>query len=214
KKGLRSELVNPKNHIDFLGYSVSADHISIKKKSVHNIKKQISYLLYKSLLQPVLNHETIAKSLSSKDTEKDFLSAIQQVRRYLYGNLTELTLRNYLNGTYSKLNFKGIMSFYPLVDDEEQMKYLDKWLLSSILNILQKRGEVLYKAKNLEYSQHAFPFYCDSTNIIKLCKDIRVNGKKGALQIPSFMRIYKAIKLGIKNDGIESVMNKKSNYYS
>ncbi|WP_461142516.1 reverse transcriptase domain-containing protein, partial [Spirosoma pomorum] len=34
KKGLRSELVNPKNHIDFLGYSVSADHISIKKKSV------------------------------------------------------------------------------------------------------------------------------------------------------------------------------------
>jgi hypothetical protein len=31
------------------------------------------------------------------------------------------------------------MSFYPLLSDENQMKELDRWLLSTILIVLKKR---------------------------------------------------------------------------
>ena len=37
-----------------------------------------------------------------------------QIRRYLYVNLNEKMLHNYISGPYKRLNFKGIMSFYPL----------------------------------------------------------------------------------------------------
>ena len=139
KKGMKSEFGKVKDHIDFLGYSITTSNIGIRKSSVANIKKQISYLVYKNLIQPIRSTPVGAARFPRKNKDEDFLTAISEIRRYLYGNLTEITLKKFLNGTYVKLNFKGIMSFYPLIDDEFQMKELDKWLLSTILNVLRKK---------------------------------------------------------------------------
>lgn len=212
KEGLPSEFQSEKNTIEFLGYSISSDNISIKPSSVNNIKKHISYLLYKNLIQPLNSKPLQSVKIPNNDNDSDFVTAIMQIRRYLYGNLNENMLKNYLNGSYKRLNFKGMMSFYPLLDDEQQMKGLDRWLLSTILNALRKRNKLLIDhGHNRSYQ---FPFNVDKNSLLIECKRKKINGKKGLIEIPSFTRIYLAIKESVTVKGIEATMHPKSNEYS
>jgi hypothetical protein len=212
KAGLKSELINAKDFVEFLGYRISCESVGIKDASVLKIKKQISYLLYKNLIQPVRTRPFKAMNLPANHVDKDFITALMQIRRYLYGNMTEITLKKYLNGTYKRLSFKGIMSFYPLVTDEKQMLGLDKWLLSTILNVLNKRKKLLL-VHIPTFNTNQFPFNCKKNELVEKCRISMVNGKKGLIELPSFLRIYRAIKKGVLNDGIEKVMHPNSNMY-
>lgn len=210
KAGMPTEFSSAKSSIDFLGYKISVDRVSIKERSVLKIKKQISYLLFRNLIQPMQG--SAFRNLPANDEDKDFLRAIRQIRRYLYGNLTEGTLNRILNGQYKRLSFKGLMSFYPLLDDEEQLRGLDKWMISTILKTLHKRLIKLHKQGFRKITTKDFPFNCISSNIIEQCKNKITSGGRGTYQIPSFLRIFRVIKLGLQNEGIEWVMNPNSNY--
>lgn len=212
KKGMPSEFLSDKNSIEFLGYSLSGDNISIKPDSVNKIKKHISYLLFKNLIQPLNTKPLQSVKIPSNNNDSDFVTAIMQIRRYMYGNLNENMLKNYLNGSYKRLNFKGVMCFYPLLDDEKQMIELDRWLLSTILNSLRKRNKLLINHGHNRSNQ--FPFNLDKSNLLLECKRKRIHGKKGLIEIPSFTRIYQAIKESVKVKGIEATMHPKSNEYS
>lgn len=212
KEGFPVELNSQKHFIEFLGYQLSKDSISIKKSSVIKIKKHISYILYKNLIQPLRQKKLKSISIPANNKDRDFLVAIVQIRRYLYGNLNDKMLRNYLSGDYKRLNFKGLMSFYPLLDDENQLKELDRWLIATILNALKKRKKLLLKHGHNRANQ--FPFYANSKELLEICKKTVIYGKKGIMEIPSFLRIYHAIKQNVLTVGIERTMNKKSNTYS
>lgn len=211
KEGLPSELVSNKHYVEFLGYKLSSDNISIRPSSINKIKKEISYILYKNLIQPLNGSNLRSVFIPSNNEDRDFVTAIMQVRRYLYGNLNENMLRNYLNGSFKKLNFKGIMSFYPLLDDEEQLKKLDKWLLSTIMNTLKKREKLLSKWGHHRSDQ--FPFNLNGHELLKECKKRKIKNKKGIMEIPSFLRIYHAIKQNVITVGIERTMNPDSKDY-
>lgn len=212
KRDLPSEFINTKEYVEFLGYKISTENVGIKDASIKKIKKQVSYLLYRNLIQPIRKKPFGAANIPANGLDKDFLTSIMQIRRYLYGNLTEVTLRKYLNGTFKVLSFKGIMSFYPLINNSEQMKELDKWLLSTIINSLRLRKKLLlYHNPNFNVNQ--FPFNVSSKELINECRHSHVYGRKGLLEIPSFSRIFEALQMGLKNEGIEKIMNPKSNYY-
>jgi len=210
REGLPAELESVKHKIDFLGYSISVDHLSIKEKSVKKIKKQISYLLYRNLIQPLKGPQLRAVTIPANDRDPAFLTAILQIRRYLYGNLSEKQLRDYLAGRLKTINFKGIMSFYPLLTDEEQLKKLDGWLSSVIIRALHLRARLL---KRWRFNRdNIFPFNVNKAELIERCKITLINGKP-LLEIPSFLRIYRAIQKGLISEGIERVMNPSSSYY-
>jgi RNA-directed DNA polymerase len=52
KEGLTSE-ISSKENFNFLGYAIAVDKISVKNQTVKRIKKQISYILYRNLIQPL-----------------------------------------------------------------------------------------------------------------------------------------------------------------
>ena len=79
-----SEMATRKTHLDFLGYAVSAESVAIKEKSVNKIKRQISYILYKHLLQPLMGPKLIALTIPSGGKDPELVSAILEIRRYLY----------------------------------------------------------------------------------------------------------------------------------
>lgn len=214
KEKMPTELKKSKTFIEFLGYKISVDKVSIKKNSVIKIKKQISYLLYRNLIQPIRETPFRGMNLPANGHDKDFLRALRQIRRYLYGNLTESILQRVINGQYQRLSFKGLMSFYPLLDDEEQLRYLDKWMVSTILNVLRKRLRLFHKHNINKLQSSDFPFSCTDQDIITTCRKKNAPSGKGNYQIPSFLRIYRVIKLGLKNEGIEWVMNPNSNPYT
>ncbi|MGW7162638.1 reverse transcriptase domain-containing protein [Paenibacillus taichungensis] len=210
--GMPAEFKEIKYHIDFLGYKLSGKKTSIKDSKVKEIKEQISYILYRNLIQPVKPAMIRAVTIPNNNEDPAFVTAIMQIRRYMYGKLNEQLIRLYLLGHYKRLTFKGLMSFYPLINDEKQLKELDGWLVSTILNTLKLREKLLvYKGHNI---QNDFPFNLTNNNILNVCKRKKIKGKSGLVQIPSFCRIYHAIQLGIENDGIEYTMNPKSNSYN
>jgi RNA-directed DNA polymerase len=212
KPGMPSEFNATKEYLEFLGYKLSIDKISIKEDSKSKIKKQISYILYKNLIKPVKAYQLKSIIVPSNNEDPAFVTAMMQIRRYLYGNLSEEKLNGYLNGKYNRIRFKGIMSFYPLIDDEGQLRELDGWLVSTILNSLRLR-EKLFHSKGLFSISNNFPFNVNEKDILHNCKTMHYKGRKGLYSIPSFFRIYSAIKKGVLNNGIEFTMNEKSNQY-
>jgi RNA-directed DNA polymerase len=214
REKMPGEFKKIKTFIEFLGYKISIDKVSIKHKSVLKIKKQISYLLYRNLIQPIQGLPFRGMNFPANDRDRDFLRAIRQIRRYLYGNLTERTLQNVLSGGYRRLIFKGLMSFYPLLDDEEQLRDLDKWMVSTILKVLHRRLSLFHAHGHTQISGSRFPFNCTSLDLIPRCLETPASGNRGTYQIPSFLRIYRVIKLGLQNEGIEWVMSQESPSYN
>lgn len=116
-KGMPAE-ITAQNSLDFLGYTISPKTLSIRSKSIRRIKKHLAYLVYANLLQePKRGHFPSSQMLQSID--KGYPVLLYQMRRYLYGGLSEARLRRYLSRQTPQIRYKGLMSFYPIVDDEE-----------------------------------------------------------------------------------------------
>jgi len=213
REGLPSELSSTKSSIEFLGYGISVDAVSIKPASVEKIQNQIAYILYRNLIQPLKGPRLKGLRIPSGGRDEALLSAMMQIRRYLYGGLTSHQLESYINGRTKRIKFKGIMSFYPLVDDFEQLKHLDGWLVSTIFRSLRLRAKLLDGWKYNCYAE--FPFNVKRNELVKAFRARRIGvHSKPLLEVPSFLLIQKALQLGLKNRGIEGVMNPKSNEYN
>lgn len=211
-KDLKSEFLNTKEFVEFLGYKISTQKISIKDRSIKKIKKQITFLLYKNLMQPLKAPLVHSRNFPMNDRDINFLNAISEIRRYMYGDLTESSMRRYLNGTYKILRFKGIMSFYPLINDIDQLQELDRWLVCTIMKVLNRREDEL-GSLNPSWPSNQFPFNCSKVELLNQCKNTVISGRKGLLEIPSFLRIHNAIQKGLRDEGIDRVMNPHSGYY-
>ena len=202
---------NSKESFDFLGYKLSVGKVSIKEKSVLRIKQHISYLLYSNLIQPLLGTALRAIVIPANNRDEGLLSAMSQIRRYLYGNLSEDKLRAYRAGAYDRIVFKGVMSFYPLINDEEQLSQLDGWLLNAIYLSLKRRLRLL-EHWGFPLCRNNFPFNVDKHELLLQCRTRKIHGA-ALLRIPSFLRIYKAIQRGLTTGGIEVTMNSANNVY-
>jgi len=197
--------------IDFLGYSISTKNISIKKSSENKIKRQISYILYKHLIQPLRGTKLAALKIPANNKDENLVSAIMEIRRYLYGDLTDQMIENYINGASNRIFFKGIMSFYPLINDEKQLKGLDGWLVTAVYKGVNIRGKLL-KAWG-HNRDHNFPFNVSHSEITTEFRKQKIHGKR-LLTLPSFYFIYQALSKGLTDFGVEGVMNPTSNTYN
>ena len=209
KDGLPSEIV-AKTSLDFLGYCLSVDKVSIKDKSVKKIQKKISYILYRNLIQPLKQTGLTGQQIPANDRDKNFLSAMCEIRRYMYGGLSKKQIKDYLSGRTKRIYFKGVMSFYPLVDDVDQLTQLDGWLLSVVHRVLTLRSKLL--SNHGFQRSHSFPFNVSRQELLERCAIEIVSGKN-LLEIPSFLLIHRALKKGLEESGIERVMNPDSLNY-
>lgn len=209
KDGLPAEIVS-KTSLNFLGYTLSVDKVSIKEKSVRKIKKQISYIIYRNLIQPIKQVSLAGQTIPANNKDKNFLSAICEIRRYMYGGLSSKQIKDYLSGRTKRIYFKGVMSFYPPVDDVAQLTQLDGWVLSVIHRALKLRCKLL--ASHGFSRSHSFPFNLSRKATLEQCAKYTISGKN-LLEIPSFLLIHKALKKGLEESGIERVMNPESLNY-
>jgi len=210
RDGLANE-IKSKSEFNFLGYSISASKVSMRKKTELKIKKQVSYLLYRNLIQPLKVATLKNITIPSNGTDRDLLVAMTQIRRYLYGGLMHRDMVNYLMGRQKYLYFKGVMSFYPLLTDVDQLKELDGWLVSVINRSVKKRAKLL--SSHGYHREHDFPFSVRRQDMLARYRRKRIKGKR-LLEIPSFQLIYKALKKGILEAGIERVMHPESSKYN
>lgn len=196
-----------KSSVDFIGYGISTDRISIRQRSVIRIKKWISYLIYSNLLEAPKRQRFVRDRVAPK-VDRDYIVMIFQIRRYLYGELSESQLRRFLARDTPRIHYHGLMSFYPIIDDEAQLRGLDGWMLHTIYTSLRKRAQLLRKAGIRELPAPHGRKKEDLLNFF---------GKSSAgdtidLRIPSFARMSKALRRASSAFGANAVANRKTLY--
>lgn len=202
------EELKSKSQVRFLGYDIGLKKVSISSKSVQQLKERISHTIYENLLQPQKRGVFNKARLNLVDW--DYITAIAQVRRYLYGGLDDVKLRRFRLGIINDLHFRGLMSYYPVVTDEKQLKNLDGWLIHTFTQALRLRqrlwnqwGVVLPGPR---------PNWIEEIASIKKWK--HPSGKVYDLRIPSFLQINRTMRIGLRRGGMKSITNPKSIYYS
>jgi RNA-directed DNA polymerase len=197
-----------KSSVSFIGYAISPGKISIRSESLAKAKKHLSYLIYSNLLQsPKKGICLTARIVGSVD--RDYLVMLYQVRRYLYGEMSEAQLRKYMARQTPRMKFHGLMSFYPVISDENQLKELDGWLLNSVHRALKLRASLFSKHTSLPLP---LPHGLTKNGLLSL-KTKTLSGKIWDLRFPSVARISKLIRRAAKVYGASAIANPQSHKY-
>jgi RNA-directed DNA polymerase len=199
--------IRGKCDVAFLGYQLSPRKVSIGKKSVQKIKKKVALLVYQNLLQLPKREALFNRNRLGAAVDWDYVVAISQVRRYMYGGLSEDRIRAYLAGRVPHLHFRGVMSYFPLVDDAEQLRKLDGWLLYTIRAALKCR-EVLWSTTGVANLPGPRADWISHPERLRAYNDAATSTTID-LRVPSFRLINRALKEAIVRQGLRSLPNNR-----
>ncbi len=184
-------------YVEFVGYRVNAKCISIRDNTVKRIKQHIARLIYVNLLQQPKAGRLVANRVTG-DYDTDYTIMVAQLRRYLYGDLTEIKLAKYLSGHTPNIAYRGLMSFYPLVDDEHQLRELDGWMLHTVYTTLCRRRRLFNDAGTIPTAiPHKIPNHHGL-----------LDPALGRRRLPSFLRIAKFLNKAAQKYGASAVAAK------
>lgn len=132
--------------VDFLSQSIGLRTVSISERAVSTAKKTLTGYIYNHLLrEPSKDTQNIERLAGGLD--RDYVALIWQLRRYLYGSLSEKQLRRLLRGPLpSMMSLGGLLGRHPLVDDTKQLQEFDAWLSTQVWLALRKRAQLLREA--------------------------------------------------------------------
>lgn len=182
--------------VHYLGHELELRGTRMKPASVLRIKDRISNLIYSNLLLEPLRKAQSHERLSNFD--KDYVTLMWQIRRYLYGSLSENQVRRFQTGSVPPMSFEGVMSFYPLIDDEASLLELDQWMTTQIWLTLKKRKRLLVSA-SLPAPK---PMGLNQRDLIGFQTFSSRTGDPIDLRMPSFRRIATVIRRAVSTHGL------------
>jgi hypothetical protein len=199
-----------KPSVSFIGYEISADTISMRKRTLERAQQRLSYLIYSNLLQ-ALKQGLVVRQRVDGSIDRDYVVMLYQIRRYLYGELSESQLRKYMARQTPLIRYHGLMSFYPIVDDEALLKRLDGWLLNAVFRALRLRARLMGEHGILSLPK---PQGLRKAQILAL-RHREGSGPLRDLRFPSIARIARLLRRAAKTYGASAVANPQSaQYYS
>jgi hypothetical protein len=182
--------------VDYLGHTISLRSAKMKEATKTKIKKRLQHLIYTNLLlEPLRNAQEPAQLT---DVDRDYVTAIWQIRRYLYGPLSEADIRRFHSGRVPPMSFEGVMSFFPLIDDDVSLRELDAWLASELWLAMRKREKLLAR----EGLRRPRPLGLGKDALIDYQTTSRRNHQKVDLRIPSFTRMARVIRAAVNTHGL------------
>ena len=96
--------------VEYLGHRVTPQSVGIKDRVVARIKKRINELLYFNLIrEPAARTQDLGRL---QTVDRDYVTYIWQVRRYLYGDISERVLRRFEARGVPRRRFRGVLSFF------------------------------------------------------------------------------------------------------
>jgi hypothetical protein len=180
----------------------------MRESTLRRSRERISYLIYSNLLQEPKRGRILIERLAF-GIDRDYLIMLAQLRRYLYGELTEKQLRKYMARQTPLIRYHGLMSFYPIVNDEALLKHLDGWILNSVHRALRLRAKLLRKGGiAILPPPHDLP----KSELLKL--GYRPSqGKYVDLRFPSVARVARLIRRASRTYGASAIANPQSLQY-
>lgn len=144
--------------VDFLGHRVSPDKIDITAKAIARIKKRISQIINIHLILYARRDPPSPinpQRLGPGYRDWDLVTCVNEVRRYIYGGLTELEIDSFIESNQKLRVVRGLLAFYPLVTSPETLRELDGWLKNVLERAIVERNKLIASQnlpENLLYS--------------------------------------------------------------
>jgi retron-type reverse transcriptase len=192
--------------IDYLGHRISATGIGLPPKSIKRIKRRIASIIYKHLFL----HRRGAGGLFNPTRvgtgffDWDLVTCINEIRSYIYGGMREAQIVAFLENDVKPPFIRGLMGFFPLTTDVQQLKDLDGWLLNVFSRAQRERNHVttafghptrtLIKAEIISGSWYNYP------------------GIANDMTLPSFVRSWRASRKYYLRYGLSNIQ--APSYYS
>ncbi|MCS6567484.1 reverse transcriptase domain-containing protein [Curtobacterium flaccumfaciens pv. flaccumfaciens] len=184
--------------VDFLGHAIALDAVAMRDRAQAKLKSNVQRLIYDNLLREPRDGTTNIDRLITVDW--DYVVLISQLRRYLYGPLSEDRIRAFQVGDMPPAQFEGMMSFYPLVNDRAQLRKLDGWILSQVWLALRRRRLLIGSRVSSVY-----PWDLTKSELSAAQIEVSAGGEKWDLRMPSLTRISDVIQSVIAAHGPSAV---------
>lgn len=149
----------------FLSYKFTPEGLRISDKSVANIKRRCTRIIYNNLLLHLRRTGKIASSRRGKGfVDWDLVTCVNELRRYIYGAKRQAALDAFLTGGGGIGRSTGAVGYFALLEDGQAFRELDGWLLYVLASmyerriaLLSKKAKTLSEAKYLSGKWYKFP---------------------------------------------------------
>ena len=197
--------IRTKRSVRFLGHELGLGHCELSSEAQKKIKQQCCSLIYDNLLrEPLACNQDPARI--TKGLDIDYVALLAQLRRYLYGDLSEKEVESFQRGEVPYRHFKGVMSAYPQLADSTMLRRLDGWLLHSIHQAMAKRTALLRASGVLPATWKPIPHGVAASALLDLDDPIsRSSGRPIDVSVPSVRRIASVISRAAKAHGVGAV---------
>ena len=132
----------------FLGHHITWSEVSPSPTTIARIKKNLSSIIHKNLLLYIKRGE-VAPGRFAKGIDWDLISCINELRRYIYGGLSESQLQRSLDKQRPLSLSTCALSHFPLVGKPTVFGQLDGWLVDNTFRAYCLRRKIL-KTMNVD----------------------------------------------------------------
>ncbi|MGO8975720.1 MAG: hypothetical protein ACLQNV_19615, partial [Steroidobacteraceae bacterium] len=146
------------------------------------------------------------KRIGDEFHDWDLVTCLNEIKNYVYGGLREVLLTEFLNSNKRIRQFKGLMSFYPLVTRVEQFAMLDGWMVNVIRRALAERSHMIKTLADIDQS------VLTQDQIISGDWYKYQHGIPLETKAPSFVLAWRVARKSYKQYGLENFENPR--YYS
>jgi hypothetical protein len=193
--------------VTYLGHEIALRKTRMKAAAIDRIKARVNELLFANLLrEPLRGTQSPARLVGPND--RDYVTYVWQLRRYLYGPLSENQVRKFQSGAVPAMTFEGAMSYFPLVNDDEQLVELDAWIASQTWLAVRRRAALLRPT----FKRSPQPWCLSKSELIGLIVESKQTKERVDLRMPSVRRISAAIRQNVEAHGLGVLRNVEDPY--
>lgn len=183
--------------VEYLSHSVGLGSTGIKPDILDSVRDRIRQLLFNNLIREPLAGTQDMGRVGFLD--RDYAAYIWELRRLLYGHLSEAQVRRRLNGPLPPQILRGVLSSFPLIDDESALRDLDSWICTQTWLALRKRAGLLRHMHSIHMIPDPWDF--PRQKLVDFRTFSSRTGSPVDLRLPSAVRMSAVIRRAVEAHG-------------
>lgn len=189
--------------VSFLSHDIGLKRTTLQPKVVAQIRRRVGALIYNHLLREPLRGTQDLGRVGLQD--RDYVAFLWQLRRYLYGSLSEHDVRRLSNEGVPKIRLRGAISRFPLVDDDACWRELDAWISVQTWLAVRRRAGLLSPSLWRGVGPAPVPWGLPREDLFTLRSVSARTGASLDLRLPSAVRMATVVKKVVQTHGVSSV---------
>jgi len=188
--------------VDYLSHSVSLVQVGMRKDANDKIRRRINAFIYENLLrEPMRKKQDLGRL--RKGLDRDYVTLVWQLRRYLYGPLSESAVQRLLYGPVPRaLALKGAIARFPLVDNDDQLRELDGFMCNQVHLALRKRQKLLSAASLALYGEEPKPWGLHVRELRDFGFTSSTTNEHVDARLPSAVRMSRVLRRAVRTHGL------------